>query len=357
MKQKILIVDDTKENIYLLNNILQEYQVSAAKNGKQALKLVEQDPPDLILLDIMMPEMNGYEVCQYLKANQQTKNIPVLFVSTMDDIKDQTKGLSLGALDYITKPFHPAIVSARVKNYLELKQYQNHLEDLVEIRSKEVELTRDVTFYGLANLAETRDNETGGHIRRTQYFVKIMAEHPYFEKKLNSKAIEMIYKSAPLHDIGKVGVPDHILLKPTSLTSSEYELMQKHTFFGWNAIVKAEKSINQDEINIDFLKFIKEVTLTHHEKWDGTGYPHHLKGDEIPIAGRLMALADVYDALVSKRVYKPPLPQDEVIKIISEDKGKHFDPDIVDIFLELREQFRIISLKYADYDEEKQLLK
>ena len=309
-KQKILIVDDLPDNIYILIGLLKDsYTLIAAKDGKRALTLLEKHPlPDLILLDIMMPGMNGYEVCRQIKNNPVTRNIPVIFVTAMTDDQDESKGLALGAVDYVQKPFKPGLLKARIRNHLELKAHRDHLEKLVAERTEELLLTRDVTIQTMAVLAETRDNETGGHIQRTQHYVKVLAEylrdtHPEYRAVLDDEYVELLFKSAPLHDIGKIGVPDSILLKPGKLTFEEFEEMKKHTIYGRDAIMKAEAMLGSEN---SFLSLAREVAYTHHEKWDGSGYPRGLSGKSIPLAGRLMALADVFDALISKRVYKPP---------------------------------------------------
>jgi putative two-component system response regulator len=355
---QILLVDDNTTNLQLLRDTLDGfgYKLLVAKNGKTALTIAHKANPDLILLDIMMPEMDGYEVCKRLKADEATVHIPIIFVTALSDAEDEAKGLTLGAVDYITKPFNPELVMARVHNHLELKRHQDHLEKLVQERTKKLALTQAVTIESLATLAEYRDPETGGHIKRTQNYVKALARHllahPRFRDELNEDIIELLYLSAPLHDVGKVGVPDQILLKAGQLTDEEFEEMKKHTQYGHDALKITERKLGGDS----FLHYAKEIAYTHQEKWDGSGYPQGLKGHGIPIAGRLMALADVYDALISKRVYKPPFSHEEAVKIIQEGRDKHFDPDIVDAFVELESTFRNIALTYADFDEERQML-
>ena len=355
---QILLVDDNTTNLQLLRDALDGYgyKLLAAKNGKTALAIAQKANPDLILLDIMMPEMDGYEVCKKLKADEATEHIPVIFVTALTDAEDEATGLSLGAVDYITKPFNPELVRARVRNHLELKRYQDHLESLVKERTKRLALTRAVTIESLATLAEYRDPETGGHIKRTQNYVKALAvhlkDHPRFRDELNAETIELLYLSAPLHDVGKVGVPDSVLLKPGQLTDEEFEEMKRHTQYGRDALRITERKLGKDT----FLHYATEIAFTHQEKWDGSGYPRGLKGDEIPISGRLMALADVYDALISKRVYKPPFPHEKAVDIIQEGRDRHFDPDIVDAFVELESTFRNIALTYADFDEERYML-
>lgn len=355
---QILLVDDNTTNLQLLRDTLDGYgyKLLAAKNGKTALSIAQKAKPDLILLDIMMPELDGYEVCRRLKDDQATAQIPVIFVTALSDAEDEAKGLTLGAVDYITKPFNPELVRARVRNHLELKRHQDHLENLVRERTKRLALTQAVTIESLATLAEYRDPETGGHIKRTQNYVKALAmllkEHPRFQDELNDETIELLYLSAPLHDVGKVGVPDHILLKAGRLTDEEFVEMKKHTQYGHDALRITERKLGEDS----FLHYAKEIAFSHQEKWDGSGYPQGLKGDQIPISGRLMAVADVYDALISKRVYKPPFSHEDAVKIIQDGRNSHFDPDVVDAFLKLETTFRNIALTYADFDEERQML-
>jgi putative two-component system response regulator len=355
---KVLLVDDNTSNLQLLHETLDGlgYKLLIAKNGKSALAIAAKANPSLILLDIMMPEMDGYEVCRRLKSDEGTARIPVIFITALADEEDEAKGLGLGAVDYITKPIKPELVRARVRNHLELKRYQDNLERLVAERTRRLALTQAVTIEGLATLAEYRDPETGGHIKRTQNYVKALAvklsEHPRFRAELQDDTIELLYMSAPLHDLGKVGVRDSVLLKAGRLTDEEFEEMKKHTIYGEEALRITEQKLGGDS----FLHLAREIAYTHQEKWDGTGYPQGLKGDEIPISGRLMALADVYDALISKRVYKPPFPHEKAVEIIVEGKGRHFDPDIVDAFVELEATFRNIALTFADFDEERQIL-
>ncbi len=355
---QILLVDDNTTNLQLLRDTLDGlgYKLLVAKNGKTALSIAHKASPDLILLDIMMPEMDGYEVCKRLKTDETTAQIPIIFVTALSDAEDEAKGLTLGAVDYITKPFNPELVRARVHNHLELKRHQDHLEKLVKERTKRLALTQAVTIESLATLAEYRDPETGGHIKRTQNYVKALAvhlkAHPRFQDELSDDVIELLYLSAPLHDVGKVAVRDHILLKAGRLTDEEFEEMKKHTQYGHDALRITERKLGGDS----FLHYATEIAYSHQEKWDGSGYPQGLKGYDIPISGRLMALADVYDALISKRVYKPPFSHEEAVKIIREGRDKHFDPDIVDAFNELENTFRNIALTYADFDEERQML-
>jgi len=345
----ILIVDDTEENIDILVESLADiYDIRIATSGKRALKIIETVKPDLFLLDVMMPEMDGYELCEILKADPKTKDIPVIFLTALSESRDEAKGLGLGAVDYIVKPFNIELVKARVHNHLQLRIHRTELERLVKERTMELEVTQDVTIKSMALLAEYRDNETGKHIKRTQKFTRLLAnklkDHPKFKHYLSQNAIDLLEKSAPLHDIGKVGVQDEVLLKPGLFTKEEFELMKKHTLYGGEIIERAQKELGEES----FLNMAWEITMTHHEKWDGSGYPRGLSGEEIPISGRIIALADVYDALRSKRVYKPEMSHEASVEIILQGRGRHFDPDVVDAFMELNEKFHYISMKEAD---------
>lgn len=354
----ILIVDDTPDNISLMSGLLKDsFRVKAATNGPKAIAIAQSVPrPELILLDIMMPVMDGYEVCRRLKSDPATSGIPIIFLTAKSTPEDEQMGFSLGAADYITKPISPAIVLARIKTQLALKSAADFLRDQnvflqkeVERRTQETKAIQDVTILVMASLAETRDIETGNHIRRTQGYMRALARelqnHPRFRSFLTDSTIEMLYKSAPLHDIGKVGIPDKILLKPGKLTPVEFEIMKTHTTLGRDAIEHAEETLGA---NVDFLRIAKEIALSHHEKWDGSGYPQGLSGEAIPISARLMAVADVYDALINRRVYKEPMPHAEAIQIITAGRGSHFDPDIIDAFLAKQDDLKAIAEKYAD---------
>ncbi|MFA7292529.1 MAG: two-component system response regulator [Rhodocyclaceae bacterium] len=361
-KATILVVDDTPDNLSLMSSLLKDiYRVKVANSGEKALKVAQSDnPPDLILLDIMMPEMDGYEVLQHLKRDPRTLDIPVIFLTAKSEVEDEKRGLELGAVDYITKPISPPIVMARVATQLHVKasadflrSKADFLESEVAKRTREVMAIQDVTILAMASLAETRDSDTGNHIRRTQFYVKALAEnlksHPRFAWYLTDQTINMLFKSAPLHDIGKVGIPDRILLKPGRFTPEEFEIMKTHTTLGCDAITHAENSLGTE---VEFLKMAKEIALSHQEKWDGSGYPQGLSGDDIPICARLMAVADVYDALISRRVYKDGMPHEKAYGIMIEGKATHFDPDMVDAFAAIHEEFRAISKRFADSDQD-----
>jgi len=358
----VLVVDDSPDNLSLMSGLLKdEYRVKVANNGARALKIAQSErPPDLILLDVMMPCMDGYEVCRQLKDDARTRNIPIIFLTARSEAADEQLGLELGAVDYITKPISPSIVMARVRNHLRLKSVADFLRDKNEFleqevtrRTQEVMTIQEVTILALASLAETRDLTTGHHLRRTQLYVKALAKklqsHPRFRDFLTEENINMLYKSAPLHDIGKVGIPDKILLKPASLDPDERTIIKTHTTLGRDAIDHAEKSVGGD---LEFLRLAKEIVLYHQEKWDGTGYPDELSGDDIPISARLMAVADVYDALTSRRSYKKAFSHERAVAIIMEGKGTHFDPDMVDAFSIIHEEFHSIAQKFRDLDTE-----
>ncbi|HMW24623.1 MAG TPA: two-component system response regulator [Burkholderiaceae bacterium] len=354
----ILIVDDSPENLMVLGELLhEEFQVRAANSGPTALRLAALQPrPDLILLDVLMPGMDGYQVLQQLRAEATTRGIPVIFVTALGATEDEERGLLLGAVDYITKPLRPAIVQARVRTHLALKAARDRLaaqnsdlEAEVARRMGENQLIQEVSILALAHLAEIRDPETGNHLLRTQEYVRTLAtrlrDHPRFAHFLTPQTIDALAKSAPLRDIGKVGIPDHILLKPGKLTDEEWQVMKTHARLGAMAIEMAEREAARP---VDFLVLAKEIAQHHHERWDGSGYPDGLQGDAIPISARLMALADVFDALISRRVYKGPFPAEEARQLIEEQRGRHFDPAVVDAFLATFDEFCAIASRYND---------
>ncbi|WP_419812205.1 HD-GYP domain-containing protein [Bacterioplanoides sp.] len=356
-KERLLIVDDEAFYIKVLVELLSpDYQITLAKSGQQALRLLEADElPDLILLDIVMPDEDGYQICQKIKNNPRLKDIPVIFLTVKGEVEDEIKGFASGASDYITKPFSPPIVCARVATHLalqqsrqQLREYNDLLEQRVQERTQEISRTQDMAIYCMTSLAETRDNETGMHIRRTQHYVKALAEHlrdqGHFPDVLDDAYIELLFKSAPLHDIGKVGVPDRILLKPGKLDADEWLEMKKHSEYGKSAIETAEKEYGDSS----FLAVAKEICYSHHERWDGCGYPCGLYGEQIPLSARLMAVADCYDALISRRVYKDPFPFDSAREIICEGKGSQFDPMMVDAFEAIESTFIDIAKRFTD---------
>ncbi|NGN98777.1 two-component system response regulator [Grimontia sp. S25] len=353
----ILVVDDTPENLVFVSEMLKnDYEVKAATNGQTALAIVEKFSIDLILLDVVMPGMDGYEVCRQIKAKKGGGDIPVIFLTSKSKAEDQEFGFSVGAADYIKKPLSPPITMARIRIHLENKASKDFLHDQnefleaeVQRRVKELSVIQDVTINALASLAETRDQETGNHIVRTQYYVKILADQLYLRGKypdiVTPEYVTMVFKTAPLHDIGKVGIPDAILLKPGKLTAEEFDIMKTHAKLGYDAIVKAEEEVGA---HYPFLSAAKEIAYGHHEKWDGSGYPQGLAGEDIPLSARLMAVADVFDALVSKRIYKSAMTNDEAFDIIREGRGSHFDPLLVDIMFEMQSDFIKIAETYKD---------
>lgn len=362
-KPCILVIDDTPENLSLMSELLREdYQVKLAPSGERGLQIAAADPPpDLILLDIMMPGMDGYQVMQRLQVDKTTRDIPVIFLTALAGVDDERRGLDLGAVDYITKPISPSIALARVRNHLQLKmvrdfmQYRNeYLNREVARRTRQLSAIQDVTIRAMASLAETRDNETGSHIRRTQAYVKLLAEqlrdHPRFRDFCTPANIDVLFKSAPLHDIGKVGIPDHVLLKPGKLTADEFEIIKQHPRIGRDAIARALADLGDEDAQ--FLQVAQDIAYGHHEKWDGSGYPQGAWGDGIPLPARLMALADVYDALISRRVYKPAMPHPDAVAMIVKGRGTHFDPDVTDAFLAIQQAFEQVARQFADGDGE-----
>jgi putative two-component system response regulator len=354
----LLIVDDATENLTILDALLRpRYGVRAANSGEKALRIAAGEPkPDLILLDVMMPGLDGYQVFERLRADPGTRDIPVIFLTAMDSVEAQLRGLEAGAVDYISKPIVPPIVLARIHTQLELKRVRDRLADQniwleaeVMRRLADNEIIQEVGIRALAHLAETRDPETGNHILRTQAYVQHLAQrlrgHPRFAATLRDRYIRLLARSAPLHDIGKVGIPDAILLKPGPLTPAEWTVMKTHTWLGSEAIAMAERDATRQ---VEFLALAREIAHWHHEKWDGSGYPDSLVGEAIPLSARLMAIADVFDALISPRVYKGPMSFEQAREIIVAGRGNHFDPDITDAFLDGFLEFTAIARGHQD---------
>ncbi|WPN44539.1 MULTISPECIES: two-component system response regulator [unclassified Pseudomonas] len=353
----VLVVDDMPANLQLISELLGErYHVRVASSGAQALKSVERSMPDLILLDVVMPEMDGHDVCRTLKSDPKLCDVPVLFLSARNQDEDECLGFELGAADYLNKPINPPILLARVQTQIRLKAttdllrlHNDYLDKEVVARTRELQATHDVTILALASLAETRDNETGNHLRRTQHYVRALAEklrnHPRFRPYLDQQTIELMFKSAPLHDIGKVGIADQILLKPGRFEPAEFEIMKTHARLGYQALVHAEELLGAQ---VPFLRIAKEIALCHHEKWDGSGYPSGLAGEAIPVSARLMAVADVYDAVISRRVYKSEMTHQTAVAIIRDGAGRHFDPAVAAAFMALEKEFEQIAERYAD---------
>jgi putative two-component system response regulator len=344
---KLILVDDNPSNLRTGKNVLSEkYEVYTAPSAAKLLDLLEDLKPAMILLDIEMPEMNGYEAIKILKAREETRDIPVIFLTGKTDTENELEGLDLGAIDYITKPFMPPLLLKRIEVHLlveaqkktlesqrqELKNFNDTLQKMVDDKTKTVLELQDAILKTVADLVESRDDITGGHIERTQQGVVLLVEalrdHPVYGREVAGWDLKLLLQSSQLHDVGKIAISDRILQKPGKLDNGEFEEMKKHTTFGIQIIEKIEASTSAS----DFLKYAKIFAGTHHEKWDGSGYPGGLRGEEIPIQGRIMALADVYDALVSERPYKKAFSHAEAVNIIQQARGIHFDPALVDVF-------------------------
>jgi len=336
-KQTILIVDDTPENIDLLTETLDPYyRTRIATNGEKALKIAfSKTPPDLILLDIMMPGMNGYDVCKSLKENPGTSGIPVIFVTAMSELGDEKKGLEMGAVDYITKPISPAIVLARVKTHLALYDQTRHLEGMVEQRTAELEKARRHIICRLGRASEFKDNETGNHVLRMSHYSRLIAQ----AFGLGEESVDILFNAAPMHDVGKIGIPDSIMLKPGKLDETEWVVMRMHPAMGAEIIGEHPGIL---------LQTARIVSLTHHEKWDGSGYPKKLKGEEIPLSGRIVAIADVFDALTSDRPYKKAWSVEAAAREIEKCSGTHFDPGLIEPFNAMLPEIVRIMEQYAD---------
>lgn len=349
-KPRILIVDDERFYLSLLSDALSDnYLLTVAKNGEQALaRAISDKRPDLILLDVVMPEIDGYETCRRLKDNILTREIPVIFLTSLNDEADELAGFELGAVDYITKPISIPLLKIRVKTHLSLSEQRFALEQLVSERTLQVSVAKDAVVYSMAAMAEARDNETGHHIIRTKEYVRLLAEAlsktSAYQHILSTHTIDLMYRAAPLHDIGKIGVPDRVLMKPGPLNPEERREMDRHVTYGRDTIEQAEKEVGATP----FMQVAKELVYSHHEKWDGSGYPLGLRGKSIPLSGRLMAIADVYDALVSKRHYKDEIPHNQVVSMISDESGKHFDPELIAVFLHIEPEFYRVWERFQD---------
>jgi len=358
-RPRVLIVDDEPINVKVLVDLLRpNYNLVVARDGFQALERLAASP--LPLVDVMMPDMTGLELCRRMRSDARLAEVPVIFVSALNQARDETEGFDSGAIDYIAKPISPSIVLARVRTHIALRsatrvlsERNQTLEEVVDLRTRELARTQDLTIQALASLVEARDNDTGGHVLRSQRYVWLLGEElkddPRFAARLTPRAIELMGKAATLHDIGKVGIPDSILQKPGKLTAAEYEIMKTHTVIGRRAltIVSGENSKTSE-----FLRYAIEITGGHHEKWDGTGYPDALAGEAIPLSARLMALADVYDALTCERVYKRAMTHEEAKAIIAAARGRHFDPSVVDAFLRREREFDAIAISLKEIDPE-----
>ncbi|MDH5628969.1 MAG: response regulator, partial [Gammaproteobacteria bacterium] len=320
-RQTILVVDDTAANLDVLKGLLSPfYNVKIAINGAIALKIIEKFPPDLILLDVMMPEMDGYEVCRRIKSNPETYKIPIIFVTAMSEASDEQKGFNLGAVDYITKPINPAIVQSRVKTHIALSDQRRQCEEMVLQRTAELEKSQKDAIFMLGEAGHFNDTDTGSHIWRMAQYAGLLAR----ANNWPVEQVKLLELAAPMHDTGKIGIPDSILKAPRKLTDEEWVVMRSHTEIGYGIL-----SVSQTPL----FQLAAEISLTHHEKWDGSGYPRKLKGQDIPESARIVAIADVFDALTMKRPYKEAWPIDDAFALIEKDAGSHFDPNLVKLFI------------------------
>jgi putative two-component system response regulator len=351
----VLAVDDTPANLNLLAQLLgKHYRVQLAVSGAKALELALRRPPDIVVLDVMMPEMDGYEVCRRLKADPRTADVPVVFLTALSSPDDETRGFEAGGADFVAKPF---TLQARVGTQLELKAWRDELKDRnawlqreLDARLSEVERLHDATLFVMVALAEFRDEDTGNHVKRTQEYVRVLAEwlvaNEHAPPELTRAAIAALVKAAPLHDIGKVAIPDGVLLKPGALTVEEWVVMKTHTTQGADLLQRAADRVG-GEAGL-MLHYGMQIARYHHEKWDGSGYPEGLAGKAIPIAARLMAVADVYDALLSRRPYKEPMPHDEAVSWIASQAGTHFDPLLIRALRDSQPQLLAIAQQWQD---------
>jgi putative two-component system response regulator len=358
-KPLIILVDDNPANLRIGKNVLSEkFAVATAPSAEKLFGLLENNKPAMILLDVDMPEMNGYEAIKVLKSKPKFHDIPVIFVTGRTESDDELAGLSLGAIDYITKPFQPSLLLKRIEAHLlveaqkkklekqaaELQYFNDNLQKMVEEKTASVINMQNALLKTMAELVECRDDITGGHIERTQKGIKILLaeiqKNGLYREEAKNWNVELLLQSSQLHDVGKISIDDSILKKPGKLNDEEFEAMKKHAAFGEKIIEKIETLAKEN----DFLNYAKIFAASHHEKWDGTGYPNGLKGNDIPLLGRIMAIADVYDALTSVRPYKKAFPHEEAVRIITEGSGKQFDPALIEIFIQTADQFKgIIS--------------
>jgi putative two-component system response regulator len=347
-KKLVILVDDNIANLKIGNNFLEEkYTVATAPSAAKMFSLLKNNAPAIILLDIDMPEMNGYEAIKILKSNPETKDIPVIFLTAKSESENELEGLSLGAIDYITKPFHPALLLKRIEVHLlvegqrkELQYFNENLQKMVEEKTQGIIDMQNALLKTMAELVECRDDITGGHIERTQRGIAILLEEieksGVYREETEGWDVDLLLQSSQLHDVGKIAISDNILKKPAKLSNEEFNEMKKHASFGEEIINKIETLAKES----DFLNYAKIFAASHHEKWDGSGYPRGLKGNEIPLLGRIMAIADVYDALTSVRPYKKAYSHEEAVRIITEGSGTQFDPELVEIFIRTEEQFK-----------------
>jgi putative two-component system response regulator len=355
-RRKIILVDDNEANLTMGKNMLKTFhEIFPVNSAARMFSLLEKFVPDLILLDIEMPEMDGYEALTKLKADESLQDIPVIFLTSKIDEGSELKGLGMGAVDYIYKPFSASLLLRRIDNHLliasqklELKNYSENLEELVSQKTSELMNLQDAILDIVAEIVEYRDDVTGSHINRTTRFFQLLLDEVIREGLYADETSEwnlpLLVSSTQLHDVGKVAIPDAILNKPGKLTADEYETMKSHAQIGVDMIDRIEKDASTPQ---DFLCYAKTIAGTHHEKWDGSGYPLGLREEWIPLEGRIMALADVYDALIARLPYKDPMPLEEANRIIFEGRGTHFDPLLVDVFSQLLDEFAEVTRTYA----------
>lgn len=369
-QETIALCDDEAIDLSILANLLQPmFRVLVFRSGDEMIQTLRtHKKPDLILLDIIMPETDGFITLERIRSDYELKNIPVIFISALSSDSDINKGFSLGAFDYITKPFKPPIILSRIKAQLELKKIRDMLknqnqwlEEEVKRRISENEIIQDAAMISLVQLAEARDNDTGNHIERTCKYVEILArklqKKQKYKQLLDDAKISRIIKAAPLHDIGKIGIPDSVLLKKGKLNDFEYAIMKMHAQIGADALHKAINKVNEANVERrisekkEALLFLEEAEImarSHHERWDGTGYPKGLMKQDIPLSARLMALADVFDALTTERVYKKPWSFSEASQYIIDQKKLQFDPDVVKAFSEELFAFQTVYSDFRD---------
>ncbi len=343
MKDIVLIVDDIAINRMILREILcREYELLEASNGREALDLMmnAQEPIAAALLDIVMPEMDGFEVLRAMKCDAKTERIPVLIITAEDASAVESRCLHEGAVDFIAKPFNPDVIKARVDNHISLSRYQSGLERLVELKTQQLERIYEQTMETLATIIEYRSLESGIHITRTRELTRLFIEElltrPAYSQQLYTLNYRSIIKAVALHDIGKVGIEDSILLKPGALTKEEFERVKQHAAIGGDIIDMIARNLEDDSM---YLRHCKDICLYHHERWDGSGYPAGLQGEQIPLSARIVSIVDVYDALVNTRCYKPAYTHEEAVALIAKGRGTQFDPGLVDAYLDIAARF------------------
>jgi putative two-component system response regulator len=355
-----MVVDDSKTDRLMIENILHDHELFLASDGLEAMEILQQEAGkiDIIILDLNMPRMNGFKVLEALQLNPSYQNIATLILTNYDEIENEIRGLSMGAVDYIRKPLNLESLRKRIEVHANLRSVRRELENsnqrlegIVAERTKELVVTRDITIHALIGLLEVRDVESCNHTKRTQWMMRALCERlrnlPQYSELLTDSYIKELFDTAPLHDIGKVGIPDSILLKPGRLSEAEFEIMKRHTTYGVEALHYELEAGN----SVSFIQTAIKIVGSHHEKFDGSGYPVGLAGEDIPLPGRLMAIIDVYDALKSKRVYKPAFSHQDSFHILRQGRGKHFDPILLDAFFDIESEIIQITNKYVQNDD------